>query len=86
MPEGREYPVLCRRWEPEKDEAANARRIHSEGGVGLAREEVVLDWNELAERNGKSFLRPYSHLMNIYVAWCPVFSIVQLIIPSVLTG
>ncbi|KAI4373336.1 hypothetical protein MLD38_011470 [Melastoma candidum] len=52
VPEGRDYPVLCRRWEPENDEAANSKQICSGGGVGLAIEEVVLDWNKFAEQYG----------------------------------
>ncbi|XP_016202941.1 uncharacterized protein LOC107643729 isoform X2 [Arachis ipaensis] len=50
IPEGREYPVLCRKLENESSGWLAAFRRY-----GLARpkrEEILLDWNELAEKYG----------------------------------
>ncbi|XP_048136248.1 dipeptidyl aminopeptidase BI isoform X1 [Rhodamnia argentea] len=49
IPEGKEFPVLCRRLEAEKG-WAEAILSYVRGQQG--REQVLLDWNEIAERHG----------------------------------
>ncbi|KNA12521.1 hypothetical protein SOVF_124890 isoform A [Spinacia oleracea] len=50
IPEGKEYPVLFRRLETE--ESAGLGSLFSCIKRGFRREEVLLDWNEIAEKNG----------------------------------
>ncbi|XP_060669574.1 uncharacterized protein LOC107429092 [Ziziphus jujuba] len=47
IPEGKEYPVLCRRLEVEK---SNSLKAILGGRVG--KEEILLDWNAIAEQYG----------------------------------
>lgn len=49
IPEGKEFPVLCRRFEAEKG-WAEAILSYVTGQQG--REQVLLDWNEIAEQHG----------------------------------
>ncbi|GLT27536.1 hypothetical protein SLA2020_025230 [Shorea laevis] len=50
VPEGKEYPVLCRRLETRTSNWIKYLLCYSKGGFG--REEILLDWNELAEKYG----------------------------------
>ncbi|KAK8604288.1 hypothetical protein V6N13_099235 [Hibiscus sabdariffa] len=50
IPEGKEYPVLCRRFNTEKRGWAERLLGYVKAGVG--REEILLDWNEVAEKYG----------------------------------
>ncbi|KAK8659346.1 hypothetical protein V6N13_029550 [Hibiscus sabdariffa] len=50
IPEGKEYPVLCRRFNTEKRRWAERLLGYVKAGVG--REEILLDWNEVAEKYG----------------------------------
>ncbi|KAF9587576.1 hypothetical protein IFM89_004034 [Coptis chinensis] len=50
IPQGKEYPVLCRRLESGNDGWVNKLWSYAKGGY--AREEVLLDWNEIAEQFG----------------------------------
>jgi len=52
IPEGKEYPVMCRKLETEQSGWMNTF-LHRHGMAGSKREEVLLDWNELAEKYGK---------------------------------
>ena len=51
IPEGKEYPVFCRRLETER--RGWAERLLSYAKAGFGREEILLDWNEVAEKHGK---------------------------------
>ncbi|XP_068462480.1 uncharacterized protein [Phaseolus vulgaris] len=51
IPEGKEYPVLCRRLEMEKTGWLKNIFLHY-GMTRSKREEILLDWNELAEKYG----------------------------------
>lgn len=51
IPEGKEYPVLCRRLEIEQNGWIKTFLRYSRGGFG--KEEILLDWNEIAEQYGK---------------------------------
>ncbi|KAE8661459.1 hypothetical protein F3Y22_tig00113725pilonHSYRG00378 [Hibiscus syriacus] len=48
IPEGKEYPVLCRRFNTEK--RGWAERLLSYVKAGVGREKILLDWNEVAEK------------------------------------
>ncbi|XP_062163021.1 uncharacterized protein LOC133869938 [Alnus glutinosa] len=50
IPEGKEYPVLCRRLDTQKSGWMKTFLHHARGGFG--REEPLLDWNEIAEQYG----------------------------------
>uniref|UniRef100_A0A0R0LGU3 Peptidase S9A N-terminal domain-containing protein n=1 Tax=Glycine max TaxID=3847 RepID=A0A0R0LGU3_SOYBN len=50
IPEGKEYPVLCRSLETETGWLKNA--VLRYGMTRSKREEILLDWNELAEKYG----------------------------------
>ncbi|XWS64154.1 hypothetical protein CRYUN_Cryun06bG0162200 [Craigia yunnanensis] len=50
IPEGNEYPVFCRRLETER--RGWAERLLSYAKAGFGREEILLDWNEVAEKHG----------------------------------
>ncbi|XP_075483481.1 uncharacterized protein LOC142523653 [Primulina tabacum] len=65
IPEGKEYPVLCRKLAGEKKGWLNTLISSSEGGFG--REQVLLDWNEIAEKHG------YVHLGTCRVSPCHNF-------------
>ncbi|PSR88196.1 Protease [Actinidia chinensis var. chinensis] len=51
IPEGKEYPVLCRRVATEQKGWAKTVINYLSGG-GFEREEILLDWNEIAEQYG----------------------------------
>ncbi|XP_022632440.1 uncharacterized protein LOC106779835 isoform X1 [Vigna radiata var. radiata] len=51
IPEGKEYPVLCRRLEMEKTGWLKNFVFHY-GMTRSEREEILLDWNELADKYG----------------------------------
>nr|KYP69772.1 Protease 2 [Cajanus cajan] len=51
IPEGMEYPILCRRLETERTGWLNNFFLHC-GMRRSKREEILLDWNELAEKYG----------------------------------
>jgi len=51
IPEGKEYPVLCRRLEMKKTGWLKNFVFHY-GMTRSKREEILLDWNELAEKYG----------------------------------
>lgn len=51
IPEGKEYPVLCRKPEVESKSWVDAVISSFRGGFGS--EQVLLDWNEIAEKHGK---------------------------------
>jgi len=55
IPEGKEYPVLCRRLEMEKTGWLKNIFLHY-GMTRSKREEILLDWNELAEKYGMALL------------------------------
>nr|XP_023925734.1 uncharacterized protein LOC112037158 isoform X1 [Quercus suber] len=50
IPEGKEYPVLCRRLDTEKSGWLNTFLHYARGGFGG--EEPLLDWNKIAEQYG----------------------------------
>ncbi|XP_039059867.1 protease 2 [Hibiscus syriacus] len=50
IPEGKEYPVLCRRFNTEKRGWAD--RFLRIAKAGVRREEILLDWNKVAEKYG----------------------------------
>ncbi|XVE91683.1 hypothetical protein REPUB_Repub01dG0031500 [Reevesia pubescens] len=50
IPEGKEYPVLCRRLATER--CGWMERLLSYAKAGFGREEILLDWNEVAEKHG----------------------------------
>ncbi|XP_022725806.1 uncharacterized protein LOC111282119 [Durio zibethinus] len=50
IPEGKEYPVFCRRLGTKR--RGWAERLLSYAKAGLGREEILLDWNEVAEKHG----------------------------------
>ncbi|CAK9142472.1 unnamed protein product [Ilex paraguariensis] len=50
IPDGKEYPVLCRKLAAKRKGWVHAIVNYVRGGFG--REEVLLDWNEIAERYG----------------------------------
>ncbi|XAR65320.1 Oligopeptidase B [Bertholletia excelsa] len=50
IPEGKEYPVLCRRIATERKGWLENLFSYVRGGFG--REEILLDWNEIAEHYG----------------------------------
>jgi protease II len=52
IPEGKEYPVLCRKLETERSGWMKTF-LFWHGVTRSKSEEVLLDWNELAERYGK---------------------------------
>uniref|UniRef100_A0A0R0KWG6 Prolyl endopeptidase n=1 Tax=Glycine max TaxID=3847 RepID=A0A0R0KWG6_SOYBN len=51
IPEGKEYPVLCRRLETKRTGWMKNVFLHY-GMTRSKREEILLDWNELAEKYG----------------------------------
>ncbi|PRQ40557.1 putative oligopeptidase B [Rosa chinensis] len=51
IPEGKAYPVLCRRLEIKKKGWIKSFLCYARGGFG--KEEVLLDWNEIAKKYGK---------------------------------
>lgn len=51
IPEGKEYPVLCRKLGTQKEGWVKNVVNHVKGRI--RREEVLLDWNEVAEQYGK---------------------------------
>lgn len=51
IPEGKEYPLLCRRLETEKSGWLQTVFHNVRGGFG--KEEILLDWNEIAEKYGE---------------------------------
>lgn len=51
IPEGKEFPVLCRRLETESEGWLMAVSKYLRRNLG--REEILLDWNEVAEQYGK---------------------------------
>lgn len=53
IPEGKEYPVLCRKLEDTKRSGWLNTFLLRSGIARLEREEVLLDWNELAEKYGE---------------------------------
>ncbi|XP_021293451.1 uncharacterized protein LOC110423548 [Herrania umbratica] len=50
IPEGKEYPVFCRRLGTER--RGWVERLLSNAKAGFGREEILLDWNEVAEKHG----------------------------------
>uniref|UniRef100_A0A803L7N2 Prolyl endopeptidase n=1 Tax=Chenopodium quinoa TaxID=63459 RepID=A0A803L7N2_CHEQI len=50
IPEGKEYPILCRRLDTE--ESTGLGSLFSSIKRGFKREEILLDWNEIAEKYG----------------------------------
>ncbi|KAL7132648.1 hypothetical protein ABFS83_12G088800 [Erythranthe nasuta] len=50
IPEGKEYPVLCRKSAVENKNWLSTVLASFKGGFGA--EQVLLDWNEIAEKNG----------------------------------
>ncbi|XP_011009418.1 PREDICTED: prolyl endopeptidase-like [Populus euphratica] len=50
IPEGREYPVLCRRLETEESGLLKTLLNYAKGHFGM--EQVLLDWNQIAEQYG----------------------------------
>lgn len=62
IPEGKEYPVLCRKLETETSGWLKAILLRH-GMARPEREEVLLDWNELAEKYGKL---PFLFLFSIF--------------------
>lgn len=50
IPEGKEYPVFCRRLETET--LGWAEKLLSYAKSRFGREEILLDWNEVAEKHG----------------------------------
>lgn len=53
VPEGKEYPVLCRRFATEKKGWIETVVNYLRGRSG--KEEILLDWNEIAEQYGQFF-------------------------------
>lgn len=53
IPEGKEYPILCRKSAVEPKGWANTLFSFFTGGFGT--DQVLLDWNEIAEEHGKLF-------------------------------
>ena len=53
IPEGKEYPVLYRRPDVEESNWVKTVLRYAKGEV--EREEILLDWNEIAEQYGASF-------------------------------
>ena len=51
IPEGKEYPVLCRKLATQTNGWAKSFLNNVIGEFG--REKVLLDWNEIAEEHGK---------------------------------
>jgi hypothetical protein len=51
IPEGKEYPVLCRRLDTQK--IGPMKTFLNYASRGFEREEPLLDWNEIAEQYGK---------------------------------
>ncbi|KAL5553798.1 hypothetical protein UlMin_041199 [Ulmus minor] len=49
IPEGKEYPVLCRRLEVDKSKWVKTVLSYARG---VRKEEILLDWNEIAEKYG----------------------------------
>lgn len=71
IPEGKEYPVLCRKPAVETEGWMNTIFSSLRGGFG--REQVLLDWNELAEKHGKLFQLIISYLsVVIYFSSYPI--------------
>lgn len=54
IPEGKEFPVLCRRLEPDNLGWAASILSYVRGESG--KEEILLDWNEVAGHYGMFFL------------------------------
>ncbi|KAF9674210.1 hypothetical protein SADUNF_Sadunf10G0103900 [Salix dunnii] len=54
IPEGKEYPVLCRRLETEESGLLKTLLNYAKGHFGM--EQVLLDWNQIAEQYGKELL------------------------------
>ncbi|KAL8533558.1 hypothetical protein ACS0TY_009817 [Phlomoides rotata] len=50
IPEGKEYPVLCRK--PEVESKSWVDSVFSSFRGGFSSEQVLLDWNEIAEKHG----------------------------------
>uniref|UniRef100_A0A6M2EZC5 Prolyl endopeptidase n=1 Tax=Populus davidiana TaxID=266767 RepID=A0A6M2EZC5_9ROSI len=50
IPEGKEYPVLCRRLETEESGLLKTLLNYAKGHFGM--EQVLLDWNQIAEQHG----------------------------------
>ncbi|XVF43292.1 hypothetical protein PTKIN_Ptkin02bG0028300 [Pterospermum kingtungense] len=50
IPEGKEYPVFCRRLETKR--LGWKEKLLSYAKAGFGREEILLDWNEVAEKHG----------------------------------
>lgn len=50
IPEGKEYPVLCRRLETEESGLLKTLLNYAKGHFGM--EQVLLDWNQIAEQYG----------------------------------
>ncbi|XP_010261180.1 PREDICTED: uncharacterized protein LOC104600060 [Nelumbo nucifera] len=48
IPEGKEYPVLCRRLDARTHNSGWIKKVLNYVSWGLAREEILLDWNEIA--------------------------------------
>lgn len=66
IPEGKEYPVLYRRSDVEKSSWFETVLRYARGGVG--REEILLDWNEMAEKYGKFFSCSLLSLVHCHVS------------------
>ncbi|KAK6281029.1 hypothetical protein POUND7_014854 [Theobroma cacao] len=68
IPEGKEYPVFCRRLGTER--RGWVERLLSNAKAGFGREEILLDWNEVAEKHGKllykCFFFLFFFLWNVY--------------------
>lgn len=60
IPDGKEYPVLCRRLQNEKSSWFKKILQFGKGNFGKE-EQVLLDWNEIAKRYGK-FIELFSIL------------------------
>lgn len=63
IPEGKEFPVLCRRLDPDKVGWATSVLNYMIGQSG--REEILLDWNEIAEHYGMFYLSYFSYKWGI---------------------
>lgn len=63
IPEGKEYPVLCRKLATERKDWVKTIVNYVRGGFGA--EEILLDWNEIAEQYGK--LSPSQLLYFLYM-------------------
>lgn len=61
IPEGKEYPVLSRRLKSGNNGWLNTLLSYTRGQLGM--EQILLDWNQIAEQYGKLLFHLHIHML-----------------------